>query len=139
MEALAQATGWESVQGELSKLCSETRTNVSRYMSLLQDTALLHELRGYTIKNERAYKQAKYFWFDSGTACFLAGIRSTKDLQKPRTKGRYLENFILQQILSWVSLQIEEPDIFYWKPKNEDGEVDFVVSLEGKGVGIPLF
>ena len=33
----------------------------------------------------------------------------------------------------WASLQIEEPDIFYWKPKNKDGEVDFVVSLEGKG------
>ena len=42
MEALAKATGWESVQEELSKDCGETRSNVSRHMSLLKDTNLLH-------------------------------------------------------------------------------------------------
>ncbi len=80
MESLAQATGWESVQEELSKACSEIRSNVSRYMSLLQDTGLLYEIKGYTIKNERAYKQAKYFWFDSGASCFLSGIASEEGL-----------------------------------------------------------
>ena len=45
MVALAQATGWESVQEELSKVCGETRSNVSRHMSLLKDTNLLYELR----------------------------------------------------------------------------------------------
>lgn len=138
MEALAKSAGWESVQEELSKVCGETRSNVSRYMSLLKDTDLLCDLRGYVLKNERTYKQSKYFWFDSATACYLAGIRSSNDLSKPRTKGRYFENFILQQILSWDSLQVDPPEIFYWKPKNRAGEVDFVVSSEGRGVGIEV-
>ncbi len=138
MEALAQATGWESVQDELSKSCGETRTNVSRYMSLLKDTNLLYEIKGYSVKGERAYKQSKYFWFDSGSACFLAGIRSASDLKKPHVKGRYLENFILQQILSWASLQLTAPEIFYWKPKAQDVEVDFVVCLTNKAVGIEV-
>ena len=138
MMALAQATGWESVQEELSKACGETRTNVSRYMSLLKDTNLLYELKGYTAKNERAYKQSKYFWFDSGSACFLAGINSAAELKKPRLKGRYLENFILQQILSWASLQLTMPEIFYWKLKSGDKEVDFVVYSTGRAVGIEV-
>lgn len=138
METLAQATGWESVQDELSKTCGETRTNVSRYMSLLKDTHLLHELKGYTVKGERAYKQSKYFWFDSGSACFLAGIRHVKDLLKPEVKGRYFENFILQQILSWSSLQLMPPEIFYWRPKAQDAEVDFVISLANKAIGIEV-
>jgi len=138
MEALAQATGWESVQDELSKACGETRTNVSRYMSLLKDTNLLYELKGYTVKAERAYKQSKYFWFDSGAACFLAGIHSAAELKKPHVRGRYLENFILQQILSWASLQLAVPEIFYWKPKAGDAEVDFVVSLAGRALGIEV-
>ncbi|MBU1007183.1 MAG: ATP-binding protein [Candidatus Omnitrophica bacterium] len=138
MAALAKATGWESVQEELSKTCGETRTNVSRYMSLLKDTNLLYELKGYTTKNERAYRQSKYFWFDSGSACFLAGINSPAELKKPRFKGRYLENFILQQILSWASLQLTMPEIFYWKLKAEDREVDFVVYSAGKAVGIEV-
>lgn len=129
MEALAKATGWESVQEELSKVCGEDRTNVSRYISLLKDTNLLYDIRGYTVKGERAYKQSKYFWFDSGTASFLAGIYRSKDMDKPHVKGRYLENFILQQILSWVSLQVITPEIFYWKPKTQDAEVDFVVRM----------
>ena len=138
MEALAQATGWESVQDELSKTCGETRTNVSRYMSLLQDTNILYEIKGYVAKSERAYKQSKYFWFDSGAACFLAGISSSVDLKKPHVKGRYLENFILQQILSWASLQLMPPEIFYWKPKTRNIEVDFVVHFAGSTIGVEV-
>ena len=138
MEALAQATGWESVQDELSKACGETRTNVSRYMSLLKDTNLLYELKGYAVKGERAYKQSKYFWFDSGSACFLAGIHSAAGLKKPHVRGRYLENFILQQILSWVSLQLTAPEILYWKLKAEGTEVDFVISSAGRTIGVEV-
>ena len=138
MEALAQATGWESVQEELSRVCGETRSNVSRHISLLKNTNLLYELKGYAVKGERAYKQAKYFWFDSGVACFLSNIHSAKVFKKPNIKGRYLENFIFQQILSWASLQLISPEIFYWKPKAETSEVDFVVRSNGRIIGIEV-
>ena len=138
MGSLAQAAGWESVQEELSKACGETRPNISRYLSLLKDTDLLYDVRGYATRNERSYKKSKYFWFDSGTACFLAGMRSALDLSKPRVKGRYLENFILQQILAWASNQVEIPEIFYWKPKKGKGEVDFVVRTAAEAIGIEV-
>ncbi len=138
MEALAEATGWESVQEELSKTCGETRTNVSRYMSLLKDTNLLYELKGYASRGERAYKQAKYYWFDSGVACFLAGIHSFQQLEKAGGRGRYFENFVLQQILSWASLQMITPELFYWKPRNQEAEVDFVIRSSGKVIGIEV-
>ncbi len=138
MEALAQATGWESVQEELSSACGETRTNVSRYMSLLKDTNILYELKGYTGKRERAYKQSKYFWFDSGMACFLSGVYDFQSLRKGNIKGRYIENFIFQQILSWASLQMIAPEIFYWKPKAEEVEVDFVIRSNNKVIGIEV-
>ncbi|HBR15843.1 MAG TPA: hypothetical protein DD723_09965 [Candidatus Omnitrophica bacterium] len=138
MEALALATGWESVQEELSSACGETRTNVSRYMSLLKDTNLLYELKGYVGKRERAYKQSKYFWFDSGMACFLSGVYDMQGLRKDTIKGRYVENFIFQQILSWASLQMIAPEIFYWKPKAEEVEVDFVVRFNNKVIGIEV-
>ncbi|MDI6731399.1 MAG: ATP-binding protein, partial [Candidatus Margulisbacteria bacterium] len=138
MEALAQATGWESVQDELSKACGETRPNVSRYMGLLKETHLLYELKGYSVKNERAYKQTKYYWFDSGSACFLAGIHSAQKVKEARFKGRYMENFILQQILSWASLQLTPPEIFYWRPKAQETEVDFVVLSAGQGVAVEV-
>jgi len=138
MQVLAAATGWESVQEELSKTCGETRTNVSRYISLLKETNLLYDIKGYTVKSENAYKQSKYFWFDSGSACFLAGIRRAADLKKPSVRGRYFENNILQQILSWASLQLSAPDIFYWKRKAGDSEVDFVVRHDNRVIGIEV-
>lgn len=138
MAALAEATGWESVQEELSKTCGEKRSNVSRHMSLLKDTHLLYELKGYAGKGERSYRQAKYFWFDAGAACFLSDIHSPKDIKKPNLKGRYFENFILQQILSWASLQVIPPEVFYWKPRVENTEVDFVIRTGGKVVGIEV-
>ena len=138
MEAIAKATGWESVQEELANYCNESRPNVSRYMSLLQDTSLLHEVKGYVLKKERAYKQAKYYWFDSGAACILSGIRSKKELKKENLKGRYFENFIFQQIMSWGSTQNIEPEMFYWKPKAGGVEVDFVLRSSSKVIGIEV-
>ncbi|MBF0479214.1 MAG: ATP-binding protein [Candidatus Omnitrophica bacterium] len=138
MEVLAQATGWESVQEELSKACGETRTNVSRYISLLQNTNLLYELRGYTSKGERAYKQSKYYWFDSGAACLLAGINSHAEFNKLNIKGRYFENFIFQQIYTWASLETVRPEIYYWKPKSGSAEVDFVVRSTGQAIGVEV-
>ncbi len=138
MEVLAKATGWESVQEELSNACGEKRPNVSRYISLLQDTGLLYELKGYIQKKERAYKQAKYYWFDSGAACILSGIHSQKDLKKKNLKGRYFENFVLQQIKSWISTQSVEPEIFYWKLKEGAVEVDFVLRSSSKVLGVEV-
>ena len=138
MQALAEATGWESVQEELSKVCRETRTNVSRYLSLLKETNLLYDIKGYVAKAENAYKQSKYFWFDSGSACFLAGIRQASELKKSGVKGRYFENFFLQQILSWTSLQLVTPEIYYWKRKAGDSEVDFVIHHGNKVIGIEV-
>jgi len=133
MEALAEAAGWESKQEELSKHCGEERPTVSRHISLLKNTQLLYELRGYSVKGERAYKQAKYFWFDSGTACFMAGLRSPEDLTKPQLRGRYFENYVFQQILTWASSQTVYPEFYYWRMKGEEKrEVDFVIRHERK-------
>ncbi len=138
MELLAKATGWESVQEELAGSCGETRTNVSRYMSLLKDTNVLYELKGYSTKGERAYKQAKYFWFDSGVASFLSGVHSPQEIKKDNVKGKYFENFVFQQILSWASLQMIAPELHYWKPKNGVAEVDFVIRSSDRVVGVEV-
>lgn len=127
MQALAKSTGWEVVQEELSKLCSESRVNVSRYMSLLKETGLLYELKGYVSQKERAYRQSKYYWFDSAVAVFLSHIHSPKDLLQENVKGRYFENFVLQQILCLISTEVIAPEIYYWKLKNNAAEVDFVL------------
>jgi len=82
MELFGQSNGWGKRSGRISDSCAETRTNVSRYMSLLKDTNVLYELKGYTVKGERAYKQAKHFWFDSGVASFLSGIHSSRHQER---------------------------------------------------------
>jgi len=127
MSALAKATGWASKQEELAQICGEERSNVSRYISLLKETALLHELKGYCTKKEKSYRQSKYYWFDSGVACFLAGYNSPKDLNEGRQKGRFFENFVFQQILFHKSQHIRPFGIFYWQPKGEQKELDFVI------------
>ncbi len=71
-------------------------------------------------------------------ACFLSGIYDMRGLQKGSAKGRYVENFIFQQIVSWASLQMIAPKIFYWKPKAEEVEVDFVIQSNNKTIGIEV-
>ena len=131
MAALAKSTGWTTVQEELSNISGEERSNVSRHMSLLKETGLLYEVKGYGGRGERAYRQAKYFWFDSGIACFLAGIHAPGQLKPGGVKGRYFENLVFQQLLFFSSLQIVPAQIFYWRPKGAELEVDFVLKHQG--------
>ena len=138
MVELAKRTGWESRQEELSNLSGEERSNVSRHISLLKETGLLYEVRGYFVKGEKTYRQAKYYWFDSGVACFLSGIYSSKELCAKSLKGRYFENFIFQQIQFYASLQLIPPQIFYWKPKQEDWEIDFILKRNDTVVPIEV-
>jgi predicted AAA+ superfamily ATPase len=138
MSALARATGRACAQEELAGLCGESRPNVSRYLALLEETQVLYALRGYTVKNERAYKHAKYFWFDSGAACFLSGMHDSTGLEQPHVRGRYFENYVLHQIRAWGSLQTVAPTIGYWQSKTHDAEVDFVLSAPGKTLGIEV-
>ena len=127
MAALAKSTGWTTVQEELSNISGEERSNVSRHMSLLKEMGLLYEVKGYGGRGERAYRQAKYFWFDSGIACFLAGIHAPGQLKPGGVKGRYFENLVFQQLLFFSSLQVIPAQIFYWRPKGAELEVDFVL------------
>lgn len=53
-------------------------------------------------------------------------------------KEGIFENFILQQILSWASLQLTAPELFYWKSKAEDREIDFVIYSVNNAVGIEV-
>lgn len=127
MAVLAKSAGWEANQKELSNMCGETQSNISRYMSLLKETGLLYEISGYAAKDERAYRQAKYYWFDSAVACFLSGVHTYKKLSRKDLRGRYFENFIFQQILCALSTEIIPPEIYYWRPKHQDIEVDFIL------------
>ena len=40
--------------------------------------------------------------------------------------------------MSWISMQIIEPEIFYWKPKAEEVEVDFVLRSSSTVLGIEV-
>lgn len=44
----------------------------------------------------------------------------------------------MQQILSWASLQLITPEIFYWKLKAGGAEVDFVISSANRAIGIEV-
>ena len=41
-------------------------------------------------------------------------------------------------MMSWVSTQSIEPEIFYWKPKAEHAEVDFVLRSSSVVLGIEV-
>ncbi len=72
-----------------------------------------------------------FFWFDSGTACFMAGLHSPADLKKPEVRGRFFENHVFQQILAWASVQTIHSELYYWRMKSEEKrEVDFVIRHE---------
>ena len=140
MEALAKATGWESVQEELSRDCGETRSNVSRHMSLLKDTNLLYELKGYALKGERVYKQAKYFWFDSGMACFLSGIHGINGLKDLRpSRGRYVEHFASStDIILGLLADVHAGNLLFETQGWNTRGVDFVVRSDNRVIGVEV-
>jgi hypothetical protein len=117
----------------LSNECGIAHKTAEAWLSLLEKTYVIKLLPPYHRNfNKRITKSPKLYFIDTGLACTLLQIKSTKELSLSHFRGALVENYIIMDIMKDAYHQGNQPSIFYWR-ENNGVEVDLVIeSLSGQ-------
>jgi len=107
-----------------------------QWLSVLETSYLVFLLKPhYRNFNKRIIKAPKLYFFDTGLACTLLGIRSTKELRFHPLRGHLFENMVISELWKNRLNAGEEPSLWYWRD-SQGHEVDAILETPD---GIAVF
>jgi hypothetical protein len=131
MELLAGRVGQLINYSSLSIDVGVDHKTIQAWCSLLEAGFMIYFLRPYH-KNysKRMVKSPKIYFYDTGLACHLLGIRSPGELERHWARGALFENMIIADIIKDYQNRAERPPIYFWRD-SRGLEVDLLIEESG--------
>jgi predicted AAA+ superfamily ATPase len=76
--------------------------------------------------NKRLTKTSKLYFYDTGLACYLLGIKNANELTNHGYRGPLFENFIITELLKNRYNKGQRSNLFYWRDSSGN-EVDVLI------------
>lgn len=100
-------------------------STVRSYFDILSDTFTGFLVESWQASEKRkAVATAKFYFFDTGVAHFLAGNQTLESASSEY--GKAFEQFIAMELRAWISYRRNRLELRYWRTKSGT-EVDFLV------------
>jgi predicted AAA+ superfamily ATPase len=94
------------------------------WLSILESSYILYRLQPYHRNfNKRLVKSPKLYFYDTGVACSLLGIREQEQVNLHYMKGSLFENLILNEFIKRSFNRGENRQPYYWQ-ENHGKEID---------------
>ena len=94
------------------------------WLSILESSYILYRLQPYHRNfNKRLIKSPKLYFYDTGVACSLLGIREQEQVNLHYMKGSLFENLILNEFIKRSFNRGENRQPYYWQD-NHGKEID---------------
>jgi len=108
---------------------------VMSWLSILEASFIVYRLQPwYTNFNKRTIKSPKIYFYDTGLACYLLGLKNEKEIMLHFAKGALFENYIINEHLKnrWNNgLQLSS---YFWRDSSGN-EIDLLID-EGENIKI---
>jgi predicted AAA+ superfamily ATPase len=115
----------------LSNDCGIDQKTVASWLSILQSSYIVYLLRPYYGNfNKRVIKSPKLYFYDTGVACSLLGIKSTEQLATHAAKGALFENLIVSELLKERLNAGADDNLYFWRDKTGH-EIDLLADEVG--------
>lgn len=113
---------------DLAMNCGINQKTVEKWLSILEASYILYLLVPYH-KNftKRAIKTPKLFFYDTGLACSLLGIKTIEEISLSPWKGHLFECLIISDFYKQFYNLGSRPALYFWRDKNGYIEVDCIV------------
>ncbi|MFM9948351.1 MAG: ATP-binding protein [Saprospiraceae bacterium] len=119
-------------QSELGNLIGIDKKTAQRWLSILQTGFQAFTLPPYFRNfDKRILKTPKLYFWDTGLACSLLGIRSVGELHQHFARGALFENFIIVEMLKQFHNRGIRPNAYFWSERNIN-EIDLLLDEGGK-------
>ncbi|TAK43230.1 MAG: ATP-binding protein [Saprospiraceae bacterium] len=99
---------------------------VKSWFSILEASFITYRLQPWFRNfNKRIVKTPKLYFYDTGLAAYLLGVRSATDLESHFARGALFENFVINELLKNQFNAGERPQVFFWQDSNAN-EIDLL-------------
>ncbi len=119
----------------LSSLANECGISVSTataWMSLLEASYIIYLLKpDHNNYAKRLVKTPKLYFYDTGIACSLLGIRTPEQLSTHYLRGGLFENLVINEFIKASLNKGRDPNITFWRDSTGN-EVDLIQTVAGK-------
>ena len=134
LRVLASLTGQEFIIDNIAKTIGVDKNTINAWTSIAIAGDIITLLSPYyeTSINKRIVKRHKLYFNDTGFACYLLGIDSTKALRLSSFKGHLVETYIHNEIRkSYLNNGLEDKNMFFYRDNNQN-EIDLILLRDGK-------
>ncbi len=138
LRSLAARSGQILRLAEMARELGIAVNTARAWLSVLEAAFQVVILRPYFANiGKRLVKTPKVYFTDTGTLCYLAGLRDPEHAASGPMGGAIFETAVLAEILKTYIHRGEEPQVYFWRTASGT-EVDFVVESEGKLIPIEV-
>jgi len=100
---------------------------VKSWFSILETSFIVFFLQPHFQNfSKRLLKTPKLYFYDTGLACSLLGIKKQEDIDLHWAKGALFENMIIADLMKNYYNRAEIPPLYYWRD-NTGNEVDCLI------------
>ena len=111
---------------------------VKTWLSVLEATHQVFIVRPWFVnRGKRLVKTPKVYLADTGTLCYLTGLRDPEHARNGPMAGAIMETAVLTEIMRGLTHRGEEPQVYFWRT-TAGAEVDFVIEVNGRVVPIEV-
>ncbi|MBX2894970.1 MAG: ATP-binding protein [Cyclobacteriaceae bacterium] len=126
-------------QINLTNLANDTGVDyktIQSWLGVLQASYLIYSLPPYYKNfNKRLTKTSKLYFYDTGLACYLLGIKNASELTNHGYRGPIFENFIVTALLKNRFNKGQRSNLFYWR---DSGGNEIDVLIDNGSTQIPV-
>jgi predicted AAA+ superfamily ATPase len=123
---------------DLSRDLGITVNTVKAWLSVLEATFQIILLRPYFANiGKRLVKTPKVYFADTGTLCYLAGLKTPEHAAAGPMGGAILETAVVSEIVKNYWNRGVEPQVWFWRT-SAGAEVDVVVESESRLVPVEV-
>jgi predicted AAA+ superfamily ATPase len=111
----------------LANDCGISVDTAKRWISTLKTSFLVFLLRPHHRNfSKRVIKSPKLYFYDTGLACHLLGIRQPEQLFPHPARGALFENYIISEVTKRYVHHRREPPLYFWRDQTGH-EIDLLV------------
>ncbi|MDX2250517.1 MAG: ATP-binding protein [Bacteroidia bacterium] len=119
-------------QSAVANETSLTHPTVKKWLSILHTSFIAFTLPPYFRNfNKQLIKTPKLYFYDTGLACYLLGIRTVEELENHYARGALFENFVIAEVLKNVYNRGSHQPLYFWRDRTGH-EIDLIIDEGGK-------
>ena len=131
LRSLAARSGQLVNLSDISRDLGAAVNTLKIWLSVLEASHQVVVLRPYFANvGKRLVKTPKVYFTDTGTLCYLAGLKDPDHAAAGPLAGAIFETAVLSEIIKTFVHRGDEPEVYFWRT-SAGSEVDFILKVGG--------